>query len=152
MNMKVLVIALLSAVVFFGCGEAKTAKKTPVKDEKAAKAVEGPIVWVNNLTDGLKLAKSSKKPVMVDFFATWCGWCKKLDKDVYTDKDVIALSKEFVCVKSDTDKYGKDASQYGVQGLPTIVFLNADGTVIDKMVGYSPAADFAAEMKKVLKK
>jgi len=141
------------AVVLCGCREGKAENSaTDVKKDAQPGMVQGPIAWVYTLGEGLTLAQSSKKPLMVDFFAEWCGWCKKLDKDVYTDPDVAALSKEFVCVKVDTDKFGQDASKYGVQGLPTIVFMNADGTVIDKIVGYNPAPQFAAAMKKVLKK
>ena len=153
MNLRVFAVMIVCAAVVCGCREGK-AENPSADAQKSAQPgmVQGPIAWVYTLSEGLTLAQSSKKPLMVDFFAEWCGWCKKLDKDVYTDTDVSALSKEFICVKVDTDKYGQDASKYGVQGLPTIVFMNADGTVIDKIVGYSPAPQFAASMKKALKK
>ena len=122
------------------------------ENSASVKTQQNSITWVYNLSEGLTLARAAKKPLMVDFYAEWCGWCKKLDKNVYTNSEVAALSKEFVCVKVDTDKFGKDASKYAVQGLPTIEFLNADGTVIDSLVGYAAAPDFASKMKKVLKK
>jgi len=122
------------------------------ENSTAAKTQQSSITWVYTLTEGLALAQTAKKPLMVDFYAKWCGWCKKLDKNVYTNAEVTALSKEFVCVKIDTDKFKKDAAKYDIQGLPTIEFLNADGTVIDKLVGYAAAPDFALKMKKVLKK
>jgi thiol:disulfide interchange protein len=153
MKLKVFVIMAVCAALLCGCREGKAENAAAdAQKETQPKMAQGQIAWVYTLGEALALAQSSKKPVMVDFFAEWCGWCKKLDKDVYTDKDVIALSKEFVCAKVDTDKFGQDASKYGVQGLPTIVFMNADGTVIDKIVGYNPAPQFAAVMKKALKK
>ncbi len=153
MKMKLFAFAVFCAVMLVGCREGKAENASANTQKTAAvNAAEGSINWSYTLAGGLALGQSSKKPLMVDFFAEWCGWCKKLDKDVYTDPEVIALSKNFVCVKVDTDKYGQDASKYGVQGLPTIVFINPDGTVIDKMVGYNPAPDFAANMKKALKK
>lgn len=147
MKFKLFTWVLLSVVLLGGYAEAKTPKKPA-----PAKAAEGSIAWVNNLADGLTQAKASNKPVMADFYAGWCGWCKKLDKEVYTNPAVIALAKDFVAVKVDTDKYGQDSTKYGVQGLPTIVFMNPDGTVIDKIVGYNPAPAFAERMKKSLKK
>ena len=153
MKIKTLIVAALCAVMLYGCREGKTENAMSTAQKTAGPAAaENSITWVFTLGEGMTLAQSSKKPLMVDFYASWCGWCKKLDKDVYTNPEVVALSKEFVCVKVDTDKYGADASKYGVQGLPTIAFLNADGTVIDKIVGYSPAPDFATSMKKALKK
>ena len=153
MKIKVLIGVVLCSFVLCGYGEAKTSKKQPAADKsKAEKPAAASISWVNTLAEGLALAQSSKKPVMADFYAVWCGWCKKLDKDVYTDPEVAALSKQFVCVKVDTDKYGQESSKYGVQGLPTIIFMNPDGSVIDKVVGYSPAPSFAGSMKKALKK
>ena len=153
MKMKPLVLAVLCAAVLAGCKEGKAENNSAAVPQAAqTNTAEGSITWVYTLADGLTLAQAAKKPLMVDFFAQWCGWCKKLDKDVYTDPAVAELSKEFVCVKVDTDKYGQDASKYGVQGLPTIVFLNPDGTVIDKIVGYNPAPEFTANMRKALKK
>jgi len=153
MKLKMFTLTMLCAVILCSCREGKAEKTEPEQQKTVSgEASQTSIEWVYSLADGLALAQSSKKPVMADFFAEWCGWCKKLDKDVYPDPAVAALSKEFVCVKVDTDKFGQDASKYGVQGLPTIIFLNADGTVIDKIVGFSPAPDFAATMKKVLKK
>ena len=153
MKLKLFALTIICAVAMCGCAECKT--KSTVPDPKQAAGVkieQGGVAWVYTLAEGLTIAKATKKPLMVDFFATWCGWCKKLDKDVYTNAEVVALSKEFVCVKVDTDKNSKDTEKYVIQGLPTIAFLNSDGVLIDKIVGYAAAPDFALKMKKVLKK
>jgi len=153
MKIKYFSAVLLSAVILAGCreGQNKTASVSPVQPVMARTAPES-ITWVNNLDEGLKLADASKKPAMVDFYAGWCGWCKKLDKDVYTDPQVQALAKNFICVKVDTDKDQANSSKYAVQGLPTIIFLKGDGSVINKIVGYQPAPDFAKSMQAVLQK
>ena len=145
-KLKAFALAVLCVAVV--CGNVQVEAKNIAE----TKTAQGPVAWVYTLAEGLTLAQAAKKPLMVDFYAEWCGWCKKLDKNVYTNKEVIALSKEFVCVKVDTDKYGKDTAKYVVMGLPTIVFLNADGTVIDKITGYTAGPVFAKRMKKVLKK
>lgn len=152
MKMKVFVVLIIGAVLFAGCieGQAKQSAAAKSKTPAVKNAAES-ITWVYNLDEGLKLATASKKPVMADFYAEWCGWCKKLDKDVYTKGEVQTLAKSFVCVKIDTDKNQAVASKYGVQGLPTIVFMKGDGSVITKVVGYQGASDFAKSMQAALK-
>jgi thiol:disulfide interchange protein len=153
MKLKLFALTMICAVAICGCAECKTKNTTPdPKNASGVKNEQGGVAWVYTLSEGLAISKSTKKPLMVDFFATWCGWCKKLDKDVYTNAEVLELSKEFVCVKVDTDKNSKDTEKYVIQGLPTVAFLNADGTIIDKLVGYTAAPAFSLKMKKVLKK
>jgi len=41
---------------------------------------------------------------MIDFYATWCGWCTKLDNKTYTDKEIKELARDFICIKVDGDK------------------------------------------------
>ncbi len=110
------------------------------------------ISWQNDMTLAIEKAKSEGKPVMADLYTSWCGWCKKLDKDVYEDPEVNTLSERFVCVKVDCGIH-KDASiKYGVRGYPTIVFFNSDGGVEETVVGYRGAQAFAEIMKKVIYK
>ena len=54
-------------------------------------AKPGTIRWEHRLEDALKKAKSSGKPVMIDFWAEWCGWCHRLDQTTYVDPEVSKL-------------------------------------------------------------
>lgn len=110
------------------------------------------ITWAGNLNSGLKEAKAKNKPVMVDFYTDWCGWCKKLDRDTYTDPEVANLAKKFVCVKVNGDKYSDLVSKYGVSGYPTILFLDAEGKKVDGIVGYVNASGMASKMNSVIAK
>lgn len=110
------------------------------------------VSWSNNLNAALTEAKNKQKPLMVDFYTDWCDWCKKLDQDTYTDKKVNELAQNFICVKVDADRDRAATSKYGVSGFPTIVFLNYEGAVDEKVVGYRPAAQFLQVMEMVLNK
>lgn len=110
------------------------------------------INWRYNLQDAFRIAKSSQKPIMVDFYTEWCGWCKKLDSDTYSDPDVKKLAEEFICVKIDGDKERGLVSKYNISGYPTILFLNYEGTVVNQVVGYEGPSDFAKTMKVVLER
>jgi len=108
------------------------------------------IDWKYNFQDALKLAKSQHKPIMVDFYTDWCGWCKKLDSDTYSDPKVKAAAEKFVCVKINAEKEQALTSKYAIAGFPTIVFLDRDGNLISKITGYLPPDKFLANMNKIL--
>lgn len=108
------------------------------------------INWRYNFEDALKSAKSQNKPIMVDFYTDWCGWCKKLDSDTYSDPKVRAAAEKFICVKVDAEKESALANKYAVAGFPTIMFLDKDGKVISKITGYLPPDKFLANINKIL--
>jgi len=110
------------------------------------------LTWVTGLEAGTKEATAQKKPMMVDFYADWCSWCKKLDEETYTDATVIEKAKSFVCVKVNADEDKANGSKYKVEGLPTILFLDASGKEIHRVTGYEPGAEFAKEMDTALTK
>ena len=104
---------------------------------------------------GLRDAAASGRPVLVDVYTDWCGWCKRMDRDVYERADIQAyLGRKFVTVKLDAE--GNDAAHYegraftsrtlaarfGVTGYPTTMFLSRKGTHLGNVPGYSPPADF----------
>ncbi len=118
----------------------------------AAFAATRSIKWSYDFEKAAKVAKQTNKPMMVDFYTDWCGWCKKLDKDVYSDARVIELAGKFVCVKVDGDKYSKLVEKYKVDGYPTIVFYNSKTKEVSRVVGYKNADAFVAAMNEALKK
>ncbi|HWF43660.1 MAG TPA: thioredoxin fold domain-containing protein [Candidatus Kapabacteria bacterium] len=110
--------------------------------------------------DAFARAKDENKLVMVDVYTDWCGWCKRLDKDVYTDPAVQQeVSKYFTAVKLNAESNaqhtfaGKPQSEtelaqsWGVKGFPTILFLTPDEKVVQIIPGYVPAKDFVSALK-----
>ena len=109
------------------------------------------ITWDYNFYNALQKAKSQNKPILVDFYTDWCGWCKKLDRDTYSDKRVNELALQFVCVKVDGDKNADLLRKYNVRGFPYTLFLASDGKVVDMIRGYAGPTDFIKKMEQVLK-
>lgn len=108
------------------------------------------IKWAPSFSDAMRTARSTNKLVMVDFYTDWCGWCKKLDADTYTDPTVVRLSTRFVPVKVNAEKEGVAvARKYNVQGYPTIMFLEADGSIAAKIGGYLPPQQFAEKLTEI---
>lgn len=104
------------------------------------------IDWQADFDKAINEASAKSMPVMIDFYAGWCGWCKKMDKDTYANKEVDALSKRFICVKVDGDKSPALKEKYGIKGYPATVFLDSGGNIIKKAVGYTKPKDFLGIM------
>ncbi len=117
------------------------------------------IKW-QDFNTGYKIAKKEKKHLMLDMYATWCGWCKVMEKETFGNKKVLKiLKKDFIPVRVDMDsrkkiKYdgyklspGDFSRLFGVQGLPTIVFLDHKGKYVDKVPGFVQADTFVTILK-----
>ncbi len=97
-------------------------------------------------------AQAEDKVVFVDVYTDWCGYCHKLDKEVYTDSNVVDYFEEnFVNVKFDAETefgYGK-AFKYSVDGYPTLLFLTTNEEVYQEIGGFVPAPTLMAYARDV---
>lgn len=112
----------------------------------------GKIEWFQGtFEEALARAKSQNQFVFVDFWTSWCGWCKKLDKDTFSDDGVVASMKDVVCVSIDAEsKSGAPvAKRYAVSSYPSLLMIAPDGTPEDKIGGYLQPDKFKAEVQRV---
>jgi len=110
------------------------------------------IIWNTDLVKILAQAKLERKPVMADFVSEESEWCKKMDAEVFCDPGVVKLSQKFLNVKIDVYKTPEAVTPYGIGSLPTILFLDRDGELLQPVVGYSETKDFKKVMSVVLRK
>ncbi len=149
---------LLLAAAFVIAGD-KPESTPPPKTEQVAPAT---INWVS-FDEGLKRAEAEKKNMLVDLTASWCGWCKKMEKEAFADTSVIRnINANYIPIKvwGDSEKIldikgykisEKDlaTTQFGVQGFPTFFVLCPDARGIKRFVGYRQTDAFIAELDQV---
>lgn len=95
--------------------------------------------------DILAKAKAEKKLIFLDAFASWCGPCKMMEKNIFPLPAVSEYyNANFINARFDMEKgEGRDiAMKYGIRSYPTFLFLNGDGEVVLKNYGYMGEADF----------
>jgi thiol-disulfide isomerase/thioredoxin len=103
------------------------------------------IRWERHFEEALRKARSTHKPLMIDFWAEWCGWCQRLDQTTYLDPDVIKLADGFVAVKINSEGSPREqevALRYDVASLPTIAFVSPGGRLITRLTGYQGPGQF----------
>ena len=101
----------------------------------------------------LEQAKSENKLIFLDIYATWCGPCKRLKANTFTNAEVGNLyNSNFINVALDGEK-GEGlmlARKYGVRGYPTLLFVDQTGKVVARTAGYHDPDEFIELGKKVL--
>lgn len=97
--------------------------------------------------ENIKEAIQSGKPVVVDFWAEWCGPCRMVGPVVEE------LAKEYegrvIIGKLDVDENVETPNEYGIRNIPTILFFK-DGQVVDKQIGAAAKAALAAKVEALL--
>lgn len=162
MNKRIFTLALVASLAFFGCNQTtsngQSASNDPVKETTAAASAEAGKVIQMNKTMFLervfnyekspdKWVYEGNKPCIIDFYADWCGPCKRVAPimaelaEQYKDQIVV--------YKVDTDKERELAQVFGIRSIPSILFCPAEGQP-QMTAGALPKAEFEKMVKEIL--
>ena len=131
-NKKILLWLFLAVIFVMGISEITVAEEGRminfIRDEKA-------------LDEILTMVKTSGKTGLLYFTADWCAPCYSMKKYVFTNEILIEfVESNFISfyIDYESSKYGKLKKHFSVEGIPNLVFINENGKIIDRIVGYGP--------------
>jgi len=121
------------------------------------RAEEG-IKWLPYRQGLLQQAKAEKKPVIIDFYAEWCGPCREMDRITFRDARVKGFAKNFVTLRVDLTRERPETKelvkQFNIRGVPSVIFIDRGGNEVRsiRVESYEPPETFAIKMADILKK
>ncbi|MFW0743219.1 protein-disulfide reductase DsbD [Aliarcobacter butzleri] len=147
------VIFILGVILFVGAISGATNLLNPLEkftSSKMTQVFDEKLIFkkIKNIQE-LELAiKNSNKPVMLDFWASWCVSCKELEEITFQDEQVINKLQKFTLLKADvTENNDEDKAlqkKFGVVGPPALIFWDKDKNEIQasRIIGYKNPKDF----------
>lgn len=145
-KIKIVIALIFIPFLILNCGSKSEDKSVNAGTGDSKSGVK----WYS-FNQGIALAKKNKKQLIIDFYADWCKWCKVMEETTFKDPTVInELSKNFIAVRIYTDKPDTEKINFrghsfssqefsaalGVEGLPTVIFMDEDGNLITKVPGF----------------
>ena len=95
-----------------------------------------------------KAAQGQSRKFLLYFYTDWCGYCRKLDKETFSDKAVADyINSNFIPVRINSEKMPKIAGRYSVSGVPDLRFVSAKGEDIARWPGYIEASKLLPMLK-----
>ena len=114
------------------------------------------VAWQSDPDSVLDAAAANDRPVMIDFTADWCAPCQELERETFSDEEVVELSERFELLQVDGTSPSAILDElkvrFNVQGFPTVLFLRPDGTVMEeyRLLSFEEPAEFVERMESVL--
>jgi thioredoxin-related protein len=144
MNRKIFALSSIIIAAFLaGCGGKESADTAAVNK------------WIG-FNEGIALARKQERPVVIDFYTSWCKWCKVMDEQTFSKPEVARyLADRFVSIRINAESRGEQLTydgttftpveltrRFGVTGFPSLAYLDRDGKLITVMPGFVPPETF----------
>jgi thioredoxin-like negative regulator of GroEL len=121
----------------------------------AAAPATAAATWFDRGDAAFAEARKSGKLVLVDLYADWCGWCKVMDKEVFSTPEFAAFAQDYVLLRVDVEDGGEGAAiqrRFRAESLPTLLLLDGKGAYVGDIQGFQPTDKLIARVRSVLGK
>jgi thioredoxin 1 len=136
-------MAFLSAAALAACNRKKSGSADFEASPSAgpSKATSRGIAFASlSYDEALSKANAEQKLVMVDLYTDWCGWCKKMDRETFSDPRVGKATRGMVAIRVNAEKGGETVARgYRVDGFPVVIFLDGKGREVQRITGFVDA-------------
>lgn len=116
---------------------------------------EGVNFYSDSYDNLLRQARKQHKPIILDFWASWCGPCKKMDQQTFKDEKLASFIEEnFLIYKVDIDSYDGMAitEKFNVESFPSMLVLDSRARSLETLKGFYPAQYLEKELRKIINK
>lgn len=147
--------SLLLLIIFASISACKSSKNI-VQEEKISRYYfDGKVKFLNakDMTEAIEFAEEMKKPLFVEFYTDWCLPCKMLSEQVFVSNDFANMyNANFINYKINAeDQHGANMKfLYGVQEVPTLIFVDHQGKEIERLVGTTHESTLMNSASRVL--
>ena len=121
----------------------------------AAAPAAATATWFDRVDPAFAEARKSGRLVLVDLYADWCGWCKQMDKEVFSTPEFDRFAERFVLLRVDVEDGGEGAAlqrRFRADSLPTLLLLDAKRALVGDIQGYLPLDRLVSRIGSVLSK
>jgi len=121
----------------------------------AATPAHAAATWFDRSDAAFAEAKRSGRLVLVDLYADWCGWCKTMDKEVFSTPAFETFAAQFVLLRVDVEDGGEGTAlqrRFRAESLPTLLLLDGKRALVGDIQGYLPTARLISRIRSVLTK
>ena len=117
---------------------------------RAAEALQLPEHAPAFLREAVARARAGSKPLVLEFGASWCAPCRKLKRETLESPLVAPLLARVEFLPIDLDAEPELGKFYGVSSIPCVLFVDSQGKVVDRRIGFEPPKEFQMRLRRLL--
>lgn len=128
----------------------------PIPKPLGSGAPEAPAAsaWHQRTDEAFAAARQSGKPVLVDLYARWCGWCRTMEREVFTQEKFRAYAERFVLLRVDVEDGAAGSElqrRFMADSLPTLLLLDPKKSLLGKIEGYMETDQLISRLERELR-
>lgn len=131
--------------------EAKQTSPSPPKVERSTLPAQFrvPADAPRFFVEAVERARTARRPIVIDFWAQWCGACLQLKRETLEHPEVVKALRSVEVIYVDLDKYPALGDAFNVVAIPDVVFVDSAGSVVDRLQTFEPPETFVARVRKI---